>query len=397
MLLFHIPPELGSITQGLLFISAAQTLIDFPALAVSGVLSGLQRYDITRIWNLIRLLVFAGGSVILIALGAGVYALLLATSLSELVRLAGHLYWLRRLLPALRLTRRIAPDLVRRLTRFSGQLFAYQLLRLVYQSMDKAIIALLLTTTLLTDYDVSERIFSLAYACVTLIGMLAAPVATTFYTRAEHAELTQLLLRVTRYTAACAVPVALIGMVLAGPITVTWVGAEFAHTAPATTWFLSYVVFWALVQAGQSLLIGVGRVDVILPIFGIGTLVNLIVSAASAPTLGVLGVIVGTVVGNGLACILYLLVFRRVFALTLRRLWKDVCLRVYPQACIGALLAFGLATWHPPRSLLGLGIEGGIGWLAFAGLFLLTGLPAEERTLFWGWIRQARAVLRRNP
>ena len=391
--LFHVPTGLSGVMQGFLLLTAAQTLIDFPALAVSGVLSGLQRYDVTRIWNLIRLLVFAGASIGLILLGTGVYALMLATSLSEVVRLIGHLYWLRRLLPEIRLTRQIAPDMARSLMGFSAQLFGYQLLRLVYQGMDKAIIALVLTTTLLTDYDVSAQIFALAYACLTLIGMLAAPVATTFYTRGQQAELTQLLLRVTRYTAACAVPVALIGMVLAVPVTAAWVGMQFVHTAPATAWFLSYVLFWALVQSGQNLLIGVGRVDVILPIFGVGTLVNLIVSVVAAPTLGVLGVIVGTVIGNALACVLYLIVFRQVFDLRLGRLWSGVFLRVYPQASIGALVAAGLAAWRTPRSLLSVGLEGGIGFLVFALLFVLTGLPADEQALVRNEIRRIRAVL----
>lgn len=388
--LFGIPPGLTNSAQLLLLIVAVQTLLDFPALAVSGVLSGLQRYDITRIWNLIRLIVFAGLSVGLLSVGVGVYALALATFAGELIRLGGHLYYLRRLLPNLRLTRRIDPTLVRRLTSFSGQLFAYQLLKLVYQAMDKAIIAVLLTTTALTDYDISERLYTLVFALVTLIGPFAMPIATTFHTHGEQDELRALLVRVTRYTAIFTVPVALILIVLAAPLTAAWVGTEFAHTVPATQLFVGYVVFWALVSSGQNLLVSVERVTVVLPVFATGTLINLIISIATARSLGVTGVILGTTVGNAMACLLYLMAFWRVFGITVRDLWMGVFVPIYPQACVGALVTAVLTIWHRPDGWLAVSLYGAVGWTTFAILFVLTGLPADERKIL---VRQVRLVL----
>ncbi len=389
--LFRIPPDMADTARTLLIIVAAQTLFDFPALAVSGVLNGLQRYDITRVWNLIRLLVFAALSVGLIVGGVGVYALALATFVGELVRLVGHLFYARRLLPDLRLTRRIDRGLLRRLTSFSSQLFGYQLLTLVYQSMDKIIIAMLLTTTALTDYDISERLYTLSFALVTLIGPFAMPVATTFYTRGEKAELRALLVRVTRYTAVCAVPVTLILIVLAYPLTVIWVGGEFVHTIPATQLFVGYVVFWALVSSGQNLLVSVERVTVILPIFGVGTFINLLISIIAARSLGVAGVILGTAVGNGVACILYLIAFQHTFTVTLRDLWDGVLVRVYPQALAGALVTAGLNAWHTPTDWATLTFYGAAGWCTFAVMFMLTGLPADERAALF---QRARALTR---
>ncbi|MHB8752027.1 MAG: oligosaccharide flippase family protein [Aggregatilineales bacterium] len=391
--LFRIPLDMTDTARTLLFIVAAETLFDFPAMAVSGVLNGLQRYDITRAWNLIRLIVYGALSVGLIVAGVGVYALALATFAGELIRLAGHLYYIRRLLPGLRLTRRIDPVLARRLTSFSGQLFGYQLLKLVYQGMDKAIIAVLLTTTALTDYDISEGLYMLSFALVTLIGPFAVPVATTFYTRGQRVELRALVVRVTRYTAAVTVPVALISIVLAAPLTSAWVGKEFAHTVPATQLFVGYVVFWALVSGGQNLLVGVELVKVMLPIFGIGTLINLIVSVIAARTWGVAGVILGTAVGNGVACVLYVFAYRRAFGVTLHDLWAGVILRVYPQAGIGTLVTVALSAWRTPSGWLAVSFYGAVGWFTFAVLFILTGLPADERAVL---IRRVRYPLREN-
>lgn len=333
------------------------------------------------------MLVYGVLSVGLIVGGVGVYALALATFAGELIRFAGHLYYVRRLMPELRLTRRIERSLVRRLTSFSSQLFGYQLLMLVYKGMDKIIIAVLLTTTALTDYDISERLYTLSFALVTLIGPFAMPVASTFYTRGEKDELRGLVVRVTRYTAACAVPVTLILLVLAAPLTATWVGGEFVRTVPATQLFVGYVVFWALVSSGQNLLVSVERVTVILPIFGISTLVNLIVSVVAARSLGVAGAILGTAVGNGVACVLYVIAFRRAFGVTLRDLWEGVLIRVYPQAFAGALVTTALNAWHTPGGWLAISLYGAVGWLTFAVLFVLTGLPADERAVLFSRVR----------
>ena len=392
--LFRIPPDRIEVARMLLLIVAAQTLFDFPALALSGVLSGLQRFDITRVWNLIRLIVYAALSVALIAVGFGVYSLALATFVGELLRFFGHLYYLRRLLPNLRLTRQIDPAMARRVISFSGQLFGSQLLQIVAQSMDKAIIAIVLTTTALTDYDVSERLYLLAYALVNLIGPFAVPMAVAFHSRntaADRAALHRLMVRITRYTAAFTVPIVLIIIVLASPLTNVWVGAEFARTVPATRWFVGYLMFWALVNSGQNLLVSVERVTIILPIFGIGTVVNLITSLIAIRSLGVLGVIVGTTAGNGVACLLYMIAFRQAFGLTLADWWRRILLSVYPQAICGALVTFALSLWHTPTNWLAVTTFGAAGWTTFAILFTLTGLAPDERVLLRKWLGLSRS------
>jgi len=148
------------------------------------------------------------------------------------------------------------------------------------------------------------------------------------------------------------------------------------------------MVFWALVSSGQNLLVSVEQVGVVFPVFGIGTLINLIVSVISARSLGVPGVILGTTVGNAVACILYLIAFRRVFGVTVNDFWTGVLRRVYPQACLGALVVAGLTAWHPPDGWLVVSLYGAAGWLTFAVLFVLTGLPGDEREAL---VKQVRA------
>jgi O-antigen/teichoic acid export membrane protein len=373
-LIFRIPVGQEVTTRSLVYYLALQTLFDFPAMAVSGILEGLQRYDITRGCNIMRLCLYAILSLLFLVMGAGVYALALATFFSELGRLLGHLYFIRRVIPGLRVTRHFSRGLLRTMFRFSGKLFIFSIATTIYDQMDQVIVSVLLTTTLLTDYDVSDRLHTLVFALTTMIGPFILSAASALHAKNDRVELHRLLIRATRYTAALVVPVALIVIVLAGYLTQFWLGPEFLHTVPATRLFISYLLYWLLLRVGQNMLIGKDQLRIVLPAFIFSTAVNLAISIVTAPMLGVTGVILGTVIG-----ILYMVAFNRQLELTTRDLVREILLRVYPQAIIGALVVQGLTLVRPPTSLLQVGLYGTIGLVVFAIHFIFVGMPGDER------------------
>jgi O-antigen/teichoic acid export membrane protein len=377
--LFHVPEGQLLTARILLVILALQTLFDFPAMAVQGLLEGLQRYGVTRGMNIARIIVYAALSLFFLKLGLGVYALALGTFLGELVRLCGHLYWARRAFPVLRVTRHISRSVLEPLLRLSGKMFIFVLTTTIYNQMDQVIISLRLNTTLLTDYDISNRLHTLVFALTTLIGPFVLPAASALHALNDREELHRLALRGTRYTAALTAPAVLIVMVLAKPLTVMWIGPEYEYTVPTTQLFLSYLLIFLLLRVGQNMLIGMNRLRIILPAFILSTLVNLVVSLWTAPIFGVSGVILGTVIGNALACIPYGYAFRRELGMTWHDLWRDIILSTYPQAAIGALTVWGLSALHYPTSLFQVGLYGLLGMTVFGILFILTGMPAVER------------------
>ena len=118
--------------------------------------------------------------------------------------------------------------------------------------------------------------------------------------------------------------------------------------------------------------------------------IQCIVSLIAVRTLGILGVIIGTIIGNGVACGLYIIAFRQAFGLTVTDWWRAILLRVYPQAFCGAVLTLVLSTWRTPTDWLAVTIYGAAGWFTFAVLFALTGLAPDESALL-------RKRLGRNP
>lgn len=377
--IFNIPAAYLDVVHSLIWILIIQTILDFIGLTPVGFLEGLQRYDITRAFNIVRILVFGGTSLLFLSLGWSIYALAAATFISELVRFIGHIYWARRLAPFLRLTRSIHRSTVTRMMSLSSKVFIYALANTLYEQMDKLIISLLLTTTLLTDYDISYRLHTLVFAFTTLIGPFVVPAASSLNAVGNKRELSRLFLRATLYTGVFTVPVAAVTIALAEPLTRSWMSPDYVHTVPTTQIFIAYLLFGFMLRVGQNILIGINKLNIVLPTFILGTLTNLVISSLLAQQYGVIGVVWGTFIGNLLIWFPYMFVFKREFEITNRQLFSEIFLRIFPQAAAAALTVVLLMTVSYPGNLFQVGLYGASGIIVFATLFVFTGLPNEER------------------
>lgn len=350
--LFNIPASQTETVRILLTWLAFQTIADFLGLTASGTLEGLQRYDITRGSNIVRLLLFAATSIAFLAGGLGVYALALSTTISELARIAIHVIWIRRLIPGLRLTWRVSGRVLRAIFSLSSKVFIFALANTVYEQMDKLIISVMLTTTLLTDYDISNRLHTLVFALTTMIGPFVVPMASSLQATNKSGSLRELYVRACLYSAVLTVPATFIMMVIVEPLTVYWLDHSYAHTANMTRLFVSYILVWYFLRIGQNMLGGVNRLERILPAFIGSIVVNLVVSVLAAQKLGLIGVVLGTVVGNITAFIPSIIVFRREFDLRWKDFSHEIILRVYPHALTGAFVVYFLIEFRYPASLV---------------------------------------------
>jgi O-antigen/teichoic acid export membrane protein len=386
--IFRIPETAVPIFRGLLYLAALQTLFDLPAMGVFAALEGIQRFDITRWFNIARIILFALCSVFFLLLGGGVFSLALATFCSELFRLIGQSYWLRRLMPSLRIRWKVSRAVLKAMFALSGQLFIFSLASTLYNQMDQMIIATVLTTNLLIDYDISSRIHTLVFAFSNLIGSFVLSPASALDALNNQSELRRLLMRATRYTAVLTAPTGMIVIVLAEPLTRHWIGPEFTHTVLATQLFVSYLLYWSLLFSGQKMLIGINKLAVILPAFLLSTGINFVISVIAAPHWGVVGVIFGTLVGNIVTFVLYMAALGRVFDFRYQDLFQGVILRVYPPAFTAAFSVAVLAAWRMPEGFFMVGLYGAFGMAVFMGLFILFGMPHDERSMLFKLVKK---------
>ena len=377
--LFNIPSALVPSLPPLLYILAAQVWLEFIGYNLSAVLEGWQRYDITRALNILRLVVFTVLVVILLQRGAGVLGLSIATLISEAVRQLGHYLCLRHIRPDFRLTHHISWEVLRDMFSLSSRAILATVLDTIYTQMDKIIISIWLSTTLLTFYDISARLHLFVFALTTIIGPFVVPMASALGAQSKEDELGLLFIRTTRYSALLTAPTALIVITLAEPLTRFWVGEAYLTTVPATRWFISYLLLWPLMRIGLNMLIGLNKMNQVLIIQAIGTIVNLCASLLFVSSFGVIGVIWGTVIGHVVSFVPALFIFKQAFHLSWAELRQDVLMRVYPFALVSAVLVAMLLYWIPITHFYQVALYGVVGMSCFGLLFICFALPTDER------------------
>jgi O-antigen/teichoic acid export membrane protein len=376
---FAVPPSQAPAANALLAILAWQLLLTFPAIALAGTIEGLQRYDLLRVLDIGQSLVFAVFAGIIVSVSPNVVWLgWLLFGLSA-ARSATAFVLLRKVCATWSISAGTSAATLRKIFVFSAQLLGVRVNALVYNNIDKMIIGILLSSTVLADYDVVYRLYALGLVSLSFVSQLVVPAASDLDARGDTERLTRLKFWATKMTVAICCPVAVTTMILAEPILRYWIGPAFVQNVLAVRLFVGYLVLWALVPVGYNILIGTGRVFQLLWVQIPTTILNLALSILLAPTLGIVGVIIGTVVGNAVAFCFYVPMFFGTTAAELGRFFRNVIARSYIWVAVSGVALAGLVWRRPPQSLA----ETGVMWACSIGLFwslyLLFGTDDDER------------------
>jgi O-antigen/teichoic acid export membrane protein len=368
---------------------AGQLLFELPTRVFYAVLEGTQRFTYYQGVELTRALsqtaLFIG--VLVADLGvAGLGAAMMASSLVVLV-----LSWIlaHRAVPELRLRPgHVTRPSVRRLVHFGSGLLFIRLTGVIYRQMDKAIVGVALGARSVTFYEIANRIHAGA-AMVQSISTSALLPATA-YSRARLEVLRELYLRGSMYTVALALPVTAAAFILAEPLIRTWVGEDFVSAAGPTRLFLVYLLFVAVHAVGATMIVALGRLRFVSAVVLANLVTNFAVSVALVGPLGVEGVILGTLIGQGLAWIPLLWYFRREFRVGLGEWARRIVLPNLPGLAVQAATAVPL-----------LELADHAGNLAAVGLLMLlssalsivtfvaVGLGSEQRATLISTMRRA--------
>lgn len=379
---FNIPHNLVDVTRLMFFLLAAQILFELPGLIFSAVMDGIQRYDLQRTIMIVYVILYACILVTLLLCGYGLlsmsYTMFVLAVLKSLVLVNVLLY----LMPGLKLVRKFDMGLMRQVFNFSWQIFLIRINAVIYNTMDKTIIGILLNTTQLAGYDIANKLRNISMSPLSLITPQIVPSASTLYGMGDKMRLQELFLKGTKYQMAIAVPVIVTVLILAERFIRIWIGPEYTYMANLTRLFVVSVFIDAMIAVGQSMLIGIGRVKPIIWISFVSVTVNLFFSIILTLKFGVVGVMWGTLIGLSICIVPYFWLFFNSFNLSLAHFWNKVLWPTYSVAAVLAVLLYYAETLLAPKNLLSLAGLGG-GCLAIYGLmYSIYSLNSTERKMF---------------
>jgi len=377
--LFGVPNHLRSSAALCFALVGVGLAFELPARAFVAVIQGTQKFVHYQAVEVARTLLQATLWVLVLLEGWGVGALggeLLASSMCIFIT-----YWVL----AHRAVRglRVGPlharrSEVHRIARFGGGAFTLRLVSTVYRQMDRLIVGIALGPGPVGLYEIANKV-NLAAATMASVSVSAIVPAAAF-ARRNAAVLRDMFVRGSCYAAGASLPFAVAGFIFAKPLLLSWIGLQAAPAIDATRLFLAYEAMQAILNVASTMVFGIGRIRLPLIVGVITTLANLALSIALVHRLGFEGVIVGTLIANGLAWPVMLHYYLRVFetppGIWFRRTVRPNLVAVGVQVAVSLPLLLVVGS---TRSLLLAVAVSALSVASSLAAFVLVGLRGEDR------------------
>jgi O-antigen/teichoic acid export membrane protein len=181
-------------------------------------------------------------------------------------------------------------------------------------------------------------------------------------------------------------------MILARPLIVAWVGAQYAYMSGPTQLFLVYQLVISSATIAHTIPIGLGRMRIIALYATSAMVINLVISIALVRPLGISGVIIGTLIGYGITAPLYIRLALILLSMGAGQFVREAILPVLVWALVFAALLAATAWFVQPAQLITIAaccIPAGIVYVLGVARFAIS---AEERGSLFGFLRPVRRV-----
>jgi O-antigen/teichoic acid export membrane protein len=269
----------------------------------------------------------------------------------------------------------------------AGYLLVVELSNLAMYAFQRVILGAFGSARSVGLYEGPVRAHNLFYALGGALAVPVVPTASRYVAIEDSRRLRELAVRGTRYTLALFVPLCITVMALAEPVLDIWLGDRYGDGAAALTILVSYWLLYGGLVVTPGFLVGAGAARYVARILVVVAALNLALSLALTPTLGLEGPALATAIPFALAFPLILGVGRRAAGgVKLRELVRRAWLPAYsPGAALAAALV-GLrlaAELETLPAVLGAAAGGVLAyWLAFYVLVLDRRERALVRSLF---------------
>jgi O-antigen/teichoic acid export membrane protein len=247
--------------------------------------------------------------------------------------------------------------------------------------LTRAILGLYKSAATVGLYEGPIRAHNLIRALNAAVTVTVLPTAARYQAEGDERRQRELLVRGSRYTLALIVPIAVVGMALAEPILVAWLGADFAAAGTAMAILMSHCVLNGMSGVAAAMLVGVGRARDLARWALLVTGGAIMLALALTPALGLDGVALATAIP-------YVVLFPYLLRITLRAVpvsLDELLRRAFlPAWTLGAALAAALVALRltlDPEAALAVFATGAAAVVAYWIAYYALVLDADERAL----------------
>jgi O-antigen/teichoic acid export membrane protein len=263
----------------------------------------------------------------------------------------------------------------------SSYLLAVGIADLVIYALDRTILAAFRPVSTVGLYEGPVRAHNLIRQIAGALTIPVLPTAARYLAERDVERTRALLLRGTRYTLAAIVPMTVVFMVLARPILEVWLGARYGVAATAMTLLVSYWLVGANTGVAWGVLLAAGRIRALTAYAVAVAALNLGLSLALTPSLGLNGVVLGTTLSYLVGLPFFLGLTLRTVPVSLGELARIAWLPAYATAAgMGAALV-AARLWLPLDTFLSVAAVGLAALAIYFVAYYVCWLTPGERLL----------------
>lgn len=288
--ILHIPPEILPTAITVFYISALGFFINMVLTVVNSIPPALQRMDIQNSRNVIFGFTGTFGTVLLLAFGQGLVAVIVWNIVISLIATVVFLSVILKLVPKVSIKPRFDKEILSKLMKFGSFKFLSNVSGQIVFQLDRLLIAAFHPVAFVTFYTAPTVIVQKGLMVILNVNNAVFPAMSQAYTLGDMVRVKDLYLRMTKFIAFLIVPITALLFVLSSEILLVWLGQDFALRSATTLKILALAYFLAAMSApGVVAADAFGKPQLSALFAGISAAISLIAAVILIPRFDITG------------------------------------------------------------------------------------------------------------
>jgi O-antigen/teichoic acid export membrane protein len=341
--LFNVTPEQASTGRTILLILGVYVALGFPFSIFGGIVNGFQKYYLNGVVSIINVGVQAIVNVIVLLAGYGIIELVATTTAVHVLCYVAYRRNAYRVFPGLSIRLKyVKTARLREVTAFSSFLLLIDIAAKVNFATDTMVIGAFMSTAAVAVWTVAQRLIGATRMLTNQLNGALFPVVVDSAAKGRPDRLEFVLTQATRLSLAMVIPIASVLCLLAQPVVLVWVGADFLESVPIIYLLAGVVAIRVGSGPATMVLKGADRHKLLAGTNLAIAAANITLSIIFVHSLGLIGVALGTLIPLGAASIFVIFpaACRRVGLPIRVAVRRAVWPAVWPMILVAALLLF---------------------------------------------------------
>lgn len=292
---FHVEAPFQSAARLLLLMVGSAVSLGFPLGVSSGVLEGLQKFDVLSGTNIASTLVRAALIVVALHRGHGLLMAAFITVTLPLLTSVVRTAVAARLLPVPLGMKYVDRATVREMAGYSGTMMIMIVSARLRFKSDSIIIGTFLSSVAITYFNIGSRIVDYAGEVVESLAQIFVPMSSHSHTLGDMDRLRKIFVAGNRFCALTIFPICAILIILGRSVIEAWVGQRYVAQSYPVLLILLISTTLILAQAASGrVLLGMGRHGTWAMVTLIEGIVNIVLSVLLVRPYGIVGDAIGT-------------------------------------------------------------------------------------------------------